>query len=64
MINLFRIEDYDKAAELNKTNAGIYFRRGNAKHKLMDNQGACIDWHTALSYGHKTAQMMISQHCK
>lgn len=41
-----------------------YFRRGNARFKLDDIKGACMDWTKALEIGYTEALEKIEEHCQ
>ena len=59
------INYYNKAIELNPV-AGYYYNRGNAKNKMMDIDGACLDWSKALELDHPHDQdllNLLNEHC-
>jgi tetratricopeptide (TPR) repeat protein len=43
---------------------GGYLSRGDTKHKLGDNTGACADWKTAFEKGDGKAAIKLEKHCK
>jgi tetratricopeptide (TPR) repeat protein len=57
------IVDCNKVLEHEPNNAMIFFRRGEAKLKLNDKNGACLDWHNAVNLGYKEAMQTISKNC-
>jgi tetratricopeptide (TPR) repeat protein len=63
------ILDFDKVIRLDSLNKfGMnkyaYYRRGNAKHNLGDNEAACSDWNKASELGESNAYADIVIYCK
>ncbi|MGD0709615.1 MAG: tetratricopeptide repeat protein [Bacteroidales bacterium] len=63
------ILDFDKVIRLDSLNKfGMnkyaYYLRGNAKHKLGNNEAACSDWNKAGELGESNAYANIILYCK
>jgi tetratricopeptide (TPR) repeat protein len=63
------ISDFDKVIKLDSLNKfGMnkyaYYRRGNAKHNLNNNDAACSDWNKAGELGESNAYTYINLYCK
>jgi tetratricopeptide (TPR) repeat protein len=57
------VTDYSKVIELDGSNGGAYYIRGNAKASLMDKSGACEDWKKAESLGFEDSNGYIRDLC-
>ena len=64
MISSGAIDDYNKAIEINPQYAEAFNNRGNAKAKLGDKEGACLDWRKAGELGVNGAYELIKKYCK
>ncbi len=63
------ISDFDKVIRLDSLNKfGMnkyaYYRRGNAKHNLNNDDAACSDWNKAGELGESNAYTYINLYCK
>lgn len=57
------IKDFSRVIELKKSGDAFYLR-ANAKWKLADSLGACLDWQTACDLNMNRACDMIRKNCK
>ena len=55
------IEAFDKAIELDPTNAEVYVNRGTAKCMNNDKEGANADWKLAKALGVDYGEMMVCE---
>lgn len=49
--------------ELNPNHSNAYYNRGNAKSRLQDLNGACLDWSKAGELGDASAYEKIKKYC-
>ena len=57
------INDNSKLIKINPNNPDPYANRGKAKEFLEDLEGACEDWTSAASLGHRGAKRWILLQC-
>lgn len=58
------IANLNKAIEIDRKNALAYFKRGYARYRVVDSQGACGDWRIAYQLGIQEAQKFLDENCK
>jgi tetratricopeptide (TPR) repeat protein len=58
------IANLNKAIEIDRKNALAYFKRGYARYRVVDSQGACGDWRIASQLGIQEAQKFLDENCK
>jgi tetratricopeptide (TPR) repeat protein len=57
------IADLDTVLFHNKSDAYVYYERGNAKHLLGDEDGACMDWNSACDLQYNRACDLRAVQC-
>ena len=57
------LSDFNKAIELEKSNASYFKGRANVKYRLND-ASACEDWQQAANLGDTKSAFFIKQYCK
>ncbi|MBI1287930.1 MAG: tetratricopeptide repeat protein [Flavobacteriales bacterium] len=58
------IEDYTRVIKAETSLADAHYLRGQAKARLGDTDGACVDWKKAAELGHSEAKGVVVYNCK